>query len=106
MKNHPNFIKLNILLLAFMVSFSSCIHEDFDEPPVGGSIQDLTANTTIANLKGQHKFGDYQEIEEDIIIEGWVIANDESGNYYKTIVIQDASGGIDVRINTNGLYND
>lgn len=106
MKNLSKFIKLNAFICALLLGFSSCIHENFDEPPIGGSSVDLTPNTTISNLKTQHTFGEFEEIEEDIIIEGWVIANDESGNYYKTIVIQDASGGIDIRINTNGLYND
>lgn len=106
MKSDSKFLKFIAFLFTLLLGLSSCIHEDFDEPPVGGSLIDLTANTTIANLKAKHRFGNFEKIEEDIIIEGYVIANDESGNYYKTIVIQDASGGIDVKINTTGLYND
>ncbi|MEZ5198727.1 MAG: DUF5689 domain-containing protein [Bacteroidales bacterium] len=33
-----------------------------------------------------------------------VVANDESGNYYKTVVIQDDDGGIELKINDYDLY--
>ena len=37
-------------------------------------------------------------ITDDISIEGYVIANDLFGEYYKSIVISDASGGIEIGI--------
>ena len=33
-----------------------------------------------------------------------MVLDDRSGNYYKTIVIQDASGGIEVKFNDGFLY--
>ena len=63
----------------------------FDEPPVDGVIVELTPNRTIAKLKELHlSSGSYDRITEDIIICGEVVMDDRSGNYYKTLVIEDA----------------
>ncbi len=94
-----------ILFLLSILVLSGCVDQDFDEPPIP-DVPTLESNTTIAELKALHTLGDPdQEISEDIIIEGVVVADDESGNFFKNIVIQDPTGGITVRMNTNGLFN-
>ena len=40
-------------------------------------------------------------ITEDISIEGYIIANDLFGEYYKSIILCDESGGIEISIETN-----
>ncbi len=98
------FAPLAALLLA--VSFSACVKRDFDEPPTGGEPVNITANTTIAALKALHVTpGGFDKITDDLIIEGIVVMDDRSGNYYKTLVIQDATGGIEVKFNDGYLYN-
>lgn len=84
----------------------ACVKQDFDEPPAEPTASSLTANKTIKALKAIHKLGQFEKITEDWIIAGVVVADDQSGNYYKTIVIQDETGGIDVKIDATGLYND
>jgi hypothetical protein len=49
--------------------------------------------------------GNFDEINADMIISGVVIANDKSGNLYKQIYIQDASGAIQLMLDASGLYN-
>ncbi len=96
-------------LFAFLGSFlliSSCVKNDFDEPPADGEDPALTANATIADIKGIHSTGGFETIEEDWIVKGIVVADDESGNFYKTIVIEDETGGINILINATGLYNE
>ena len=34
-----------------------------------------------------------------------VVSSDEGGNYYKSMAIQDATGGIELELDMNGLYN-
>lgn len=46
------------------------------------------------------------KIEKDIVIGGQVVSEDRSGNVYKSIYIQDATGGIELKIGKNALYND
>lgn len=65
----------------------------------------LTPNKTILELKSLYKNAPVK-IEDGIIIGGQVISEDRSGNIYKSIYIQDATGAIEVKIGKNSLYND
>ena len=67
----------------------------------GGS---LKPNTTITDLKAMYS-GDRVQIMDTVVIEGTVTATDESGNFYKTLVIQDDFGGIELKINDYDLYS-
>lgn len=97
---------LAFLLLLLAVSFTACIKTEFDEPPAGGVQVEDISNTTIADLKMRHvSIGGFDVIEEDLIIGGTVTMDDRSGNYYKTLVIQDTTGGIEVKFNDAFLYN-
>lgn len=84
--------------------FTSCVKKDF-KPPVDNSAYDpqLEVTHTIQEIQSLPQ---NIMIEEDIIIEGVVVMDDKSGNYYKKIVIQDATGGIELMIDQNNLYND
>ncbi len=94
-------------LFAFLISVTiwGCVDHEFDEPPVG-QLPDLEANATIAQLKALHTVGGASNlVTEDWIVDGVVVADDQSGNFFKNIVIQDETGGIAIRLNTTGLYN-
>ena len=93
------------LLLGLLIPVA-CVDLDFDEPPPGGEPVDITANATIQQLKAWFVPGEFTDITDDLIIRGIVIADDASGNYYKTIVIQDETAGIEVKLNSVGLAND
>ena len=43
---------------------------------------------------------------QDKYIKGRVSSTDKSGNFYKSLFIQDETGGIELKIGKNGLYND
>lgn len=95
---------LAALLLA--VTFVACVKTDFDQPPVGGDGQDIPTNTTIKALKALHVSSPgFDLITDDLVIGGTVVMDDRSGNYYKTIVIQDSTGGIEVKFSNGYLYN-
>jgi DNA/RNA endonuclease YhcR with UshA esterase domain len=94
-------------LLFIVIAISSCVKGDFDAPPINFTIVNFEANTTIAELKMSHEIGTSMSmIEDNIIIKGIVIANDESGNLYKKIIMQDETGGIDLPIDQASLYNE
>ena len=46
----------------------------------------------------------YTRVQDDLYICGRVVSNDESGNVYKTLAIQDATGCIVIGVNATGLY--
>jgi hypothetical protein len=105
MKN-ASLIFRGLAALFFSVVFTtSCVKDKFDEPPTDGPFPDVEVTHTIRQLKDLFT-GSVIKIEEDIIIEGVVVADDRSGNFYKTIVIQDGTAGISVRIDRVNFFTD
>lgn len=100
------------LTTLLLFNFSGCIDENFDDIQPSTDSTSLTANTTIAELKSAYigkltKLTDTTFYDRDsIIIEGIVVSDDKEGNFYKTIVIQDNTGGIEVKLEKTTLYND
>ncbi|MCF8238243.1 MAG: DUF5689 domain-containing protein [Saprospiraceae bacterium] len=94
------------LLLVGLLIPTACVDLDFDEPPPGGEPIDITANATILDLRSWFVPGAFTAITDELIIRGIVIADDASGNFYKTIVIQDETAGIEIKLNSVGLAND
>ncbi|HQW85118.1 MAG TPA: DUF5689 domain-containing protein [Ferruginibacter sp.] len=92
-----------VLMVATAISFSAC-KKNFDNPP-GAADPAIVANTTIQTLKAMHtSAGAYDVITSDIIISGVVVADDKSGNFYKQLYIQDATGGLQILLDANSLY--
>ncbi len=58
---------------------------------------------TIAQLKQKYTNG-FLTITDPHFIEAFVVADDESGNYYRNIVIQDETTGIDLKINAYDIF--
>ena len=78
------------------VGFTACLDEDFDTPPVDGVDPGLNPTMTIKDFKALHSSGSYETIDEDIIIGGVVVADDASGNWFRSFVLQDETGGIEI----------
>ena len=94
-----------LILIASVVIINSSCNKQFDQPPVYVA-PTVIANTTIKQLKALHATsGSLDLVSQDLIIRGIVIANDKSGNLYKTVVIQDATGGITLLLGGNNLFN-
>ncbi|MDX1477564.1 MAG: DUF5689 domain-containing protein [Saprospiraceae bacterium] len=91
-------------ILVLAIALTGCVDQDFDAPPPGGSDPDLTPNISIADLKAMHMLGEYEEITEDLIIEALVISSDEAGNFFRQLVIQDETGGIEIRVDATELH--
>jgi hypothetical protein len=95
----------NILIIAFgVVSLSSCVKEDFDNPPSTNVDPDITANRTIAQLKSLAIVNQFVQITEDIVVSGIINADDKSGNIYKQIIFQDSTAGLLINVDLNSYY--
>ncbi len=103
MKNNLSYISWALLLLAIFL-WPSC-YKKLDEPPLytGTMIQ---ATQSIRAMRAAHIPGNFEKLSDNQIITGVVIANDATDNFYKTIVIQDSTGGISVRLDGFGLATD
>ncbi len=61
---------------------------------------------TVAEVKQLYTTGNLNQITGNFYVKAKVTANDETGNLYKYIYIEDATGGIRVNINKTNLYQD
>jgi len=94
-------------VIAVLIVMASC-NKKFDEPPYATD-PNLSVTTTITDLKAKHNvYGSFNPITDSTVVSGIVVANDKSGNIYKTLYVVDSTkpgGGIQVLINTGGLYS-
>ncbi|MGJ7031148.1 DUF5689 domain-containing protein [Niabella hirudinis] len=92
-----------VLLICTAALIISC-NPALDVPPLNAD-PEVPVNMTIAVLKDRYQgYGIFQKIYDDITITGVVTANDQSGNFYKQIVIQDETAAIPVLMDGNNIY--
>jgi hypothetical protein len=103
------FVKTMIAVIGLLM-MQSCVKDKFDTPPTGCidrfeeiaqlENQGLISKITIGELKQQF----VGLIDTPLYIEGIVIADDKSGNFFKEVVIQDETAGIVILIDQNSFY--
>ena len=102
-------VKSLLFICLGALSISSCLKQGASTPPDTSQLDpNLTVNTTLADLSSQAltmASGSYRTLG-DTTVSGVVIADDRSGNFYKQIVIQDATGGIVLAVDKASLYLD
>jgi hypothetical protein len=104
MNRNSNWISKATIIMIMGLFIVSC-KKKYDEPPVIGP-PGIVANITIKDLKARFtSTGTTVAITDDAIIEGVVSCDDRSGNFYQQIAIQDATGGILLRLAGNNLFN-
>lgn len=94
-----------ILILFISIGFTvSCLKQEFDAPPdSSGYDPKLGVTHTISEIQD---LPSPAEITEDWVITGIVNMDDREGNAYKKVTIQDHTGGIEILLDQNNLYND
>jgi len=101
---------LSILTVLFIaIGLSSCRKDSFDEPPINGANPDITANMTIDSLKKMYQDSILNHagnitISKDWIINAIVVGDDQSGNLYKTMIVEDATAGIAIRLDQSEFW--
>ena len=104
MKNIYTIWLYSILAIVFVGILVSSCNKKFDEPPTFQE-PNIIVTTTIKDLKAIHTvLSAIDAISGDKVIAGIVVCDDKSGNYYKQIAIQDATGGLLVRLDASNLY--
>jgi hypothetical protein len=64
----------------------------------------LKANMSIKDLLCLHIPNNYEKISADYIIEGTVTANDKTDNFYKSIIIQDSTAAVTIKLDGYNLF--
>ncbi|MHB1145969.1 MAG: DUF5689 domain-containing protein [Lutibacter sp.] len=102
-------LRISLISIVVISTFSTCVKDgDFETPNVDCTEPQITATTTIQQVKEMYTFGGAKIIETDIIMEGYVVSSDKSGNIYKSISIQDKpenpTAAIKISINQTNIY--
>ncbi|WP_291090644.1 DUF5689 domain-containing protein [Empedobacter sp. UBA7494] len=101
-----------VLSLGLFTAQSCVQDDDYATPPIECNLP--SPNISLADLvskvtAGSIKLDANKAIAEDLIVQAYVISSDETGNFYKTISLQDKvenpTIGIQIEIDGSNLYN-
>lgn len=96
-----------VYMLIASLAIMSC-DRTYDAPPLNEpKYEGPKANITIASLKQQFASATQEVpalITTDLILKAYVSANDQSGNIFKQIYLQDETGAIPILADYNGIY--
>lgn len=98
-----SYISLIIIFITPLTMLVGC-YNSANEPVLHTDIPPRT--TTIANLKSHILGTRPQLIEEDVVIVGHVISSDREENFYRSIVVDDDTGAIEVMMGISPLAAD
>lgn len=93
--------KIFFLSILLGILLNACIKK-YDAPPIYSGTN-LKANSSIKSLYDSHITGNNEKFVDDEIITGIVTANDANDNFYKTVIIQDSTAAISIRMDGFGL---
>lgn len=83
-----NCIGFTMLVFAILAQAVSCVkNQDFD-PITDACEEKLVANATFADVKALYQ-DELLQIQEDWVIEGYVISSDRAGNFFSVLHFQD-----------------
>lgn len=82
-------IRFLFLTLGAFVLLCSCVNDNEFAALNGICTSDLEANATFAQVKSLYQ-GTIMQIQEDLIIEGYVVSSDRAGNFFSVLHFQDS----------------
>lgn len=105
--------KIFIMAALALVAGCTSLKEEF-EPVFTGKYENpeparpvtLKPTHTIAELAATYTPGKPYMVTKHMVISGIVSTTDKPGNFYKSFYIQDETGGMEIKVGKNGLYND
>lgn len=111
------FLKLAVLAIV-TITVASCVDSDeYNVPPTAEQVEpNVTVNSSVEAVKeawNQNFFNEDEAIYtfeqgNSLYLEGYVVSSDYAGNFYKTLIIQDApenpTHGIEVLVDKTSLF--
>lgn len=111
MRNKAKIVFLSFLLLLGITSTSCVQNDDFDLPKITFEEPAITVNSSIASIKQMYSSSSDTPVliqGDSLVLQGYVISSDKTGNLYKQLIIQDSpknpSSGISIATNASDLY--
>ena len=100
--------KISSSLVLAAAVLTGC-ERDYDAPPLDEPVYTgAPANITIADLKANSKNATQDKpetINNDWILRAYISGNDESGNIYKQVIVQDETGAIPIQVDESNVSN-
>jgi hypothetical protein len=90
------------IAIAILFFSAACLKQTAYAQPVSGN--DTDSLISIKAFRKLHVVGSVEPITKSMALEGTIVANDEHDNLYKSISIQDTSGGILINLDASSLY--
>ena len=93
---------------ALLLSLTAC-QSDFDMPDMVEPTYEGTPNITIAEIRAMGAGmtqNDTIRFADNLVLKAVVSANDKSGNIFKKIYLQDATGNIEMEVDQSNIYTD
>ncbi|MFD0931668.1 DUF5689 domain-containing protein [Psychroflexus salinarum] len=99
--------------LGMILSTSSCVEDDdFNAPQFEQTPPDIEGNiVSLSVLEGileQNDNGPFTFNDTDNVVEAYVISNDESGNFFRELIVQDLpenpTYGVAIQVDVNPLF--
>ncbi len=82
------YCKVPLPAILFLIVSSSCIKNNEFDTISDACSENLMANTTYTQVKELYE-GELIQIQEDLIIDGYVISSDKAGNFFSVLHFQD-----------------
>lgn len=97
-------MKKFLYILVIVCSLAGCNYNSADDYLPGDFVSREDANITIAEVQDFYKYGKVTTFRRDYIIEGIVTANDRTGNFFRTFIIEDDTGALEIKAGVYDLY--
>ena len=92
---------LRYILFVVTLLVVGCDYDRFDPIEPREEVE-WVPNAELSDVR--HSFAVATTIREDMVISGRVITSDEGGNFYRTLVVEDATGTLELMIGMDYLY--
>lgn len=83
------FRKFYLAAWAIIFFCTSCIKSNEFDVPQENCVENLQVNATFAEVKALYQ-GELLQIQDDLVIEGYVVSSDRAGNFFSVLHFQDA----------------
>lgn len=102
----PSF-KFSFVALFVALSMCACVDREFDAPPIDGNAVSFPDDSlmTIGEVKAYYSPGEFVQIPDAKFMRGVVVGDDESGNIFKSLILQDSIDGITLIVDAVNLNN-
>ena len=93
------------LLVMLCLLATACSYPENADWPFDRNDGDASGAKTvsIAFLKARYQGYPYTFVE-NVYISGWVVSSDRSGNYYKTLAVEDDTAAIEIKLDAKELF--